>query len=43
MKDELGVEVLIKIIGLRGETYSYLTDDGKKVKWKKQKAEKSVP
>ena len=28
IKDELGVKVLTKLVGLRAKTYSYLIDDG---------------
>ena len=27
MKDELGGKILIKLVGLRAKTYSYLIDD----------------
>ena len=39
MKDELGGEIMIKFVGLRLKTYSYLIDDGsedKKVKGTKK-------
>ena len=39
-KDELGGKITTKFVGLRAKTYSYLIDDG--VKIKKQKAQKSV-
>ena len=28
MKDELGGKIVIKFVGLRAKTYSYLIDDG---------------
>ena len=28
MKDELGEKVIVKFVGLRAKTYSYLIDDG---------------
>ena len=28
MKDELSEKIMIKIVGLRAKTYSYLRDDG---------------
>ena len=28
MKDELGKKIMVKFVGLRLKTYSYLTDDG---------------
>ena len=28
MKDELGGTIMMKYVGLRGKTYSYLIDDG---------------
>ena len=28
MKDKLGRKIMIKFVGLRANTYSYLTDDG---------------
>ena len=45
MKDELGGKVMTKCVGLRAETYSYLTDDGskdKKVKGTKKCVIKTV-
>ena len=39
-KDELGGKITTKFVGLKAKTYSYLIDDG--VKIKKQKAQKSV-
>ena len=32
MKDELGKKIMIKVVGLRAKTYSYLTDDSSKDK-----------
>ena len=32
MKDELGRKIMIKVVGLRAKTYSYLTDDSSKDK-----------
>ena len=40
MKDKLSEKMMIKSVGLRTKTYSYLIDDGSEVK--KQKAQKSV-
>ena len=40
MKDELGGKIMIKFVGLRTKTYSYLVDDGSEDK--KAKAQKSV-
>ena len=34
---------MIKFVGLRAKTYSYLIDDGSKDKKKEKKAQKSVP
>ena len=28
MEDELGVKIMVKFVGLRAKTYSYLIDDG---------------
>ena len=28
MKDELGEKIIVKFVGLRAKTYSYLIDDG---------------
>ena len=36
MKDELGGKIMMKLVGLRAKTYSYLIDEGSKDK--KQKA-----
>ena len=39
MKDKLGGKIVTKFVGVRGNTYSYLTDDGnedKKVKGTKK-------
>ena len=33
MKDELGGKIIITFLALRPETYSYLTDENKKVKF----------
>ena len=41
MKDSLGGRIMIKFIGLRAGTYSYLTDDSSEDK-KNKKAQKSV-
>ena len=30
MKDKLGEEIMTKLVGLRGKTYSYLIDDDSK-------------
>ena len=41
MKDELGGKILIKLVGLRGKTYSYLIDDSSEdKKQKKQRKRK---
>ena len=34
MKDELGGKIIIKFVGLRAKTYSYLIDDGSEQKAK---------
>ena len=36
MKDELGGKFIIKLVGLKAKTYSYLIDDG--IEYKKAKA-----
>ena len=36
-KDELGGKIIIKFVGLRAKTYSYLIDDGSEDKQAKQK------
>ena len=41
IKHELGSKIMIKFVGLRAKTYSYLIDYGSEDK-KKQKAQKSV-
>ena len=41
MKDSLGGRIMIKFIGLRAGTYSYLTDDSSEDR-KNKKAQKSV-
>ena len=41
MKEKLSGKVMTKFVALRGKTYSYLIDDG--VKIKKQKAQKIMP
>ena len=35
MKDELGREIMIKFVGLRAKTYSYLIEDGSEDKKEK--------
>ena len=40
MKDKVSEKMMIKFVGLRTKTYSYLIDDGSEVE--KQKAQKSV-
>ena len=40
MKDELGGKIMVKFVGLKTKTCSYLIDDGSEDK--KQKAEKSL-
>ena len=40
MKDEYGGKIIKELIGLRGRTYSYLTDA--MIKMKKQNARKGV-
>ena len=41
MKYKLGGKIMVKFVGLKAKTYSYLIDD-KKMMIKKQKARKSV-
>ena len=41
MKDELSGKIMTKLFGLRGKTYSYLTDNGSEDK--KAKDTKRVP
>ena len=41
MKDELGVKIITKFVGLRAKTYSYLIDDDTEDK-KKQKAQEKT-
>ena len=40
IKDEFGEKIMIKFVGLRAKTYSYLIDDGSEDK--KQKTQESV-
>ena len=40
MKDGLAEKAMVKFVGLRAKTYSYLIDDGSVTE--KQKAQKSV-
>ena len=40
MKDELGGKFIIKLVGLKAKTYSYLIDDG--IECKKAKATKKL-
>ena len=42
MKDKLSGKIMIKFVGLRAKTQSYLIDNSNKVKIKKQKAQKRV-
>ena len=42
MKDELGQTFVVKIVGLRAKTYSYIIDDGSEDKKARQEALKSV-
>ena len=41
MKDELGKKIIVKFIGLRAKTYSYVIHEGSEDK-KKQKMQKKV-
>ena len=42
MKDSLGGRIMIKFIGLRAGTYSYLTDDSSEDKKKQKSTKKCV-
>ena len=42
MKDELGVKIITKFVGLRAKTYSYLIDDDREDKKSKRHKKKPV-